>query len=77
MFAGSEESCTFASVFHGIRFKVNKRLGQGVDPFFMSLCEIEGRRMMDFASEYGYSSSEHSFWDVCIGWCLYAVNFCR
>ena len=24
MFAGSEESCTFASVFHGIRFKVNK-----------------------------------------------------
>ena len=39
MFAGSEESCTFASVFHGIRFKVNKRLGQGVDPFFMlSFC---------------------------------------
>lgn len=29
--------------------------------FFMSLCEIEGRRMMDFASEYGYSSSEHSY----------------
>ena len=24
-------------VFHGIRFKVNKRLGQGVDPFFVSI----------------------------------------
>ena len=24
-------------VFHSIRFKVNKRLGQGVDPFFLPI----------------------------------------
>ncbi len=42
----TEKPLPLHRVFHSIRFKVNKRLGYGGIPFFMSFCKQPGKHRL-------------------------------
>ena len=52
----SKKSVPLHRVFHSIRFKVNKRLEQGVAPFFLPIIENKKKEQLMLLFSLFYSS---------------------